>query len=691
MSIIAYPSRRPLILRDAEFGLFTAWMNQLAPPTTVFSICGYGGVGKTSLMSQMAQSAREAGHIVIWVEGRSCEKTPAGFLSSIQTATSLASASASTASASASAPFALQSIALKPYQRMVICIDDFEALTGIEGWILEDFLYRLPPHTLLVVASRAGLSTRWMLHPTMSGWVTEMRLSNFTRPQATEYLKHFKDIDAGILDDLVRLTKGHPLSLALASYHLYLSLPRDEIESAIAQAVSGNLLRELVAPSFRFAIEVLSILGSADYNTLSACLDMPFTIDDYYDLANLSFVRFTSGGLTLHDLARVHLLMDLRIRTPQQFDWMRQKLFDYLYKTLRTARQDVRRQIAAQLLNLCLDSWAFRTVYADLNVNPKSYQIESLDPRDRLQLHNILADWCSYSVDPARPHRVKLYHDFLDDVLELYPETVRVVRTTQGSTMAMMILFLVYDETYDFLSQYFADELEACGGREELGCKADEADTYYAVLGAYDKDCSDYSGEELVGACTRDVLGELGYNTRFVLVANNPDLKLLLTRIGFDMKPTKDGACSTAIHEADVLTLDLRKGNFLKWITRFVQPQEFEEYDEAATPVTFTSQNLRDALKMMNDPARLGKSELAARLSMSGFELQGHLKQVIIDICSSQQIPIEQQNVLYGTYGDTYRTAINAALHCNMSRATYYRHLNAAIECVADFMKQITS
>ena len=66
--------------RARELMLLEHWFENDEAPMTIFSVTGMGGIGKSSLLSEMLSIAREQGSTAIWMDGRACGTTPSVFM-----------------------------------------------------------------------------------------------------------------------------------------------------------------------------------------------------------------------------------------------------------------------------------------------------------------------------------------------------------------------------------------------------------------------------------------------------------------------------------------------------------------------------------------------------------------------------------------------------------------------------------
>jgi hypothetical protein len=93
------------------------WLTQKAAPTEVLFISGMGGIGKSALMLQFLNMAQDENVLCIWLDGRVCTETPAGFLESLH----------------ASLPNIPDIVSDMSRQRTLLCIDNYDYLHKIEG------------------------------------------------------------------------------------------------------------------------------------------------------------------------------------------------------------------------------------------------------------------------------------------------------------------------------------------------------------------------------------------------------------------------------------------------------------------------------------------------------------------------------------------------------------------------------
>jgi hypothetical protein len=76
--------------RENERMHFKRWLTNTDAPFRLFYISGIGGIGKSSLLMEMAWMARNDRARVISLDGGACPKTPTGFIDYLSAAFQLA-------------------------------------------------------------------------------------------------------------------------------------------------------------------------------------------------------------------------------------------------------------------------------------------------------------------------------------------------------------------------------------------------------------------------------------------------------------------------------------------------------------------------------------------------------------------------------------------------------------------------
>ncbi|CAI6081775.1 hypothetical protein PAECIP112173_03320 [Paenibacillus sp. JJ-100] len=654
------------------------WFDHHEAPMTIFSITGMGGIGKSSLLSEMLSIARERGAIALWLDGRSCGTTPSVFMENFISTLGL---ELEVPERSETHPLSLLKV-MSAEKRLVIAVDNYEELALLESWFMEVFIAKLHQSGVLVIlASRSELSAAWRTHPRLYRRLVQMQLQHFTAEEITAYITAAGRLKPSVARTITRMTDGHPLGLALAveAADQGRNLPHTKW-AEFSQMISVRLLLEVTIPRLRPMVEVLTLLETANQELLSAVLDSAVEQEEYYMLRRMSFIRSAPDGLALHDIARLHLMRDFRQREPYRMQSMRIRIAELLKPLHEQASAYERRQIARKMLLLCHESMLQYRKYADVSRDRDSLfsPLEPMNRADLPSLHKLLEQWCEYSVEPWQAVN---YGPFLDELALRYPEGIVLKRNQLGEVVAMFITVLVHRETSELLVKYFPNEMKECFSEEELQNDPDESDTHFALLAAARDDVPEYTREELVGYMVLDRLSLLGDGARAILVATNPHLKLFLRSIGFQMRRTSTRVCDRYEDEADVLELDLRSGQFGDWVMSLLHPDlpvnPIQQGTVSSGEKVWSEQEVRKMLGNLRSPGEL--QEYADRITgvKDGVQLQLY----VLDLLEGRMhgVSPQDQKLLHAAYWTHAGNPTAAAQACSMSRATFYRHLRTAL------------
>ena len=673
---------RGFVGRRRELEVFADWLADDAAPFRIFSVTGIGGIGKTTLMAEMARLAGQDRHLTVWIDGRTCPHTPAAFLESLGATLTLEPELAGIKPEFPLKPL----IQATPGRRAILLIDNFESLTLLEGWLMDVFMPKLPLSGFAVaLASRPSLSPVWITHPVWGRRVAELPLPHFSDEETLAYIRAAGDFPDETVGRLSRLTDGHPFALALATDSAIKGKGEGrEAEALVSQAVSASVLRELASSELQPMVDILTVLSQANQEALTELLGYPVTIGQYRELGGMSFIKREIQGLSLHDIARMYLLQDLRQREPERLKELRASAARFLHRKIKASGKDEARRVAAQMLLLSKDMFVQQAAYADFAKDALFRPMQPFLESDMPALRELIRQWSVYSIDPWH---YEIYEKFLEELALRFPDCIAVLRDRNGDAVGMFITVLLRYETGKLLKRYFPAELAACCSDEEWMKTPDEADTYFAVLCTATDKLPGYTREELVGLQILDRLSLLGDGSRAILIATNDGLKQLLKGLGFRMKETPTRECDTSWAEAHVLELDLRSGNFGDWVLSFFEGERSPRALMPSPPVT--EQALRKMLSLLHSPGLLEDYLVYVPGVRGGKELQRKLTRLLED--ASAGLSERDRTVLSAAYGGRTNGMEEAAALCLMSRATFYRHLRAAIANAAHILPTLES
>ncbi|MBW8801204.1 MAG: ATP-binding protein, partial [Streptomyces sp.] len=269
--------------RVAERAVFRSALAGDSHAPSVLYLHGPGGIGKSALLRRFALEAQEAGRPVIEVDGRTVAATPEDF----EHAAGKAIGEPNT----------------------VLLVDTFELCHGLEHWLWEQFLPRLPLGTVVVVAGRAAPDPRWVADPGWAELLRVVRLRDLAREDAAAFLR-VRGVPAGAHHALMSFTSGNPLALSLAvavAVQRGTDGARGAADWSPGQDVIATLLPHLVghAPSaaHRTALEVCAQADVTSEALLRAMMGED-AAELFAWLRTQPFIEATASGLFPHDVVR---------------------------------------------------------------------------------------------------------------------------------------------------------------------------------------------------------------------------------------------------------------------------------------------------------------------------------------------------------------------------------------------------
>ncbi|MFF2889688.1 LuxR C-terminal-related transcriptional regulator [Paenibacillus sp. NPDC057967] len=611
--------------RAREKAWLEEWLDDAEAPLSLLAITGIGGVGKSTLLSEYMRISSERGVLCLWLDGRHLLPSPLAFMDHLTAALALEAGGYH-----AAAPLA-PLLKATPKKRVLVCIDNYEDMRMLERWMMDAFIPKLSRQGVMVVlASRPAFSIDWSSHPQLGEAYRLIKLENFNRVETERY---WITVDKGQGDHPLReaslydLTDGHPLTLALTMDTLGQNGELHLLAQGtchISSQLSARMLQELAGSGLLPLVDVLSVLHTANQEELVHVSGSGVSITEFQALAGFSFIRQTPGGITLHDSARLHLLRDLKLREPGRLHALRDRAMSMLHSRLQQYENPAMRlRIATQMLQICREALPLlNRQYADISAEPFTGSLDLPCKEDLPMLHELLRQWCEYSIDPEQTVK---YYRLLDELYLHSPESIAVLRDREGEPIGMIIVTLLHRETSALLARSEFDELEECEAVMDVFVTPEEADTHLAVLVAARGDHPGYTREELIGHMILDRLSLLGEGTRVLLVATNNHLKAFLLGLGFVASPAVTGKCDTSFAESELLSLDHRSGGFGIWAMNFWRKAHSAAKEPAGLPLELTERE-KEVLQWMAEGA--SNKEIATRLIVTSETVKTHVRNI---------------------------------------------------------------
>jgi hypothetical protein len=666
---------RLFVGRESELGFMQNWLVEHDAPSEVLFISGMGGIGKSALMLQFLNMAQEENILCIWLDGRVCTATPAGFLESLHSFLIQNSRCESDSKTSMSDIATAMS-----KQRTLLCIDNYEHLHPIEGWLREVFLPHLSATGLLVVfAARQDLAIDWQNDLAWRKRVRQMRLAPISRLESLDFYT-IRGLDNNAeIEQLISDTKGLPLAMALSADRVQLTRLESGISTwSISTRVSAELLREVATPDLKELLDLLCILPQAVPGLLGRLLGNPLSTMNLHQLSQISFVRPTVDGFSLHDVARAYLIEDFLHREPARYQMLRLQIVEEMVKELKQADIEGKTRIAANVLSICRD--AFRvgsnSIFA---ANPFSFAMDSFRNGDLPHLHRLLTEQGQAAISLASDSKI---HELLDSLAEQFPECIRVFRSADGIPLAYIAGLLLYRETMLLLDPFIPSVLDSCFPLEATSMRQlrlEEADTYYQLLAAASISDPSHSFYELNGILvTESFSRNSAAGMRSLLVTKMEETNELLLKLGFRVRPLPGLPKEHPSHGAYIHELDLRSSNFGEYVLAFLK-ESTDDYGQGSMGSVFTEGDVQKALSIAGNALALERSELARKLNYSGPALQQVLQRILFHDHPLYPLNSRKQALLQLYYEMPSLTVELAAEQLHISRATYYRSRNEAL------------
>lgn len=388
-------------LEDRDRSRFTGRADEVAfldrcldfddPPASAVHICGPGGIGKSTLLREIARHARDRGIRVASIDGR--ELGPA--------------------------PGALEARLRKEEDadQLLVLLDSYERMAALDSYIRQDLLPDLPHRTLVLIAGRGAPDPAWFT----GGWeavTARIDLMGLSSREASHLLAA-RGLTDGRVDAIVDWADGSPLALALAAdaaiadadWNAASAPDRPEILRVLLHRLVDTKLHE-IRPS---ALGIAIVARNVTFDLLRTVLPGEDPELAYRQLSELSITEPFGSGLTMHELARKALLADLRQRNPVLEHDLRRRVADYLWSRGTAGDQMLLIEMAHLVENPLL-RWGFSW---DGYV---SFRIDSVRPGDAERIEELTAEherlWWQLTrrYFAEAPDRVAIARDLSDRV-----------------------------------------------------------------------------------------------------------------------------------------------------------------------------------------------------------------------------------------------------------------------------------
>jgi hypothetical protein len=294
--------------RERELAFFDSLFAE-DPPAQVVLVHGPGGIGKSTLLREVARRGSKRGWTTRLVEGRDLAPVPGEIESALGDVTEA--------------------------ERPLILFDTYERMAAAGGWLRARLLPSLPERSVVVLAGRTAPEADWF----ENGWerlAVELRLEPMPAAAALSLVQAHGLEDGDLAQQLIGWADGSPLALALAADAALRDgggwAPERIVEHPnLVRAILHRVARTELDGGNLDVVAVAAIARACDERMLRDVLPDVDPAAAYAWLRERTFAEPVAGGVALHEIVRQAMRADLRSRDVERDRELRRRIADHLF------------------------------------------------------------------------------------------------------------------------------------------------------------------------------------------------------------------------------------------------------------------------------------------------------------------------------------------------------------------------
>ena len=278
------------------------------PPVSIVHVHGPGGIGKSTLLREVARLARQRGFVPLTVDGRELAPVP-GDLEAVFTAACAE-------------------------ERPLVVFDTYERISALDPYVRQSLLPALPAGAVVLFASREPPAAGWF----EDGWehlVRSVALGPLEADERRELVRAHGVSDAATAEEIARWSEGSPLALAVGADVAATDGGWDGRALEERPELVGRLVSRLAGPQQEGEwADVTAVAAIARVTTAAMLADVLTSIDPLQAHAWLREQAITEpvgDGLAMHDLVRRATRAHLRAVRPERERELRKRIADHLF------------------------------------------------------------------------------------------------------------------------------------------------------------------------------------------------------------------------------------------------------------------------------------------------------------------------------------------------------------------------